>query len=98
MHNHFRGDRHAYQNAIEAIDNAHEAGLVTAVALCAVKYFVTMENLSRYMDLAHHLGVSFVQFIEPRAKGRYAHQDVELGEEKLSIREAEIEKIQREVR
>ena len=77
-HNQFRGFESAFQNAINAVVNANQAGLVTTLSLCATKSFITENNLAAYMDLAKELGVSFVQLIEPKAVGGYKGKDVEL--------------------
>ncbi len=86
-HNHFRGSESSYKWALQAVTSANKAGLVTTLALCATKTFVTKVNLTAYMNLAKVLGVSFVQIIEPRATGRYAGKDVELGEREIIILE-----------
>jgi MoaA/NifB/PqqE/SkfB family radical SAM enzyme len=84
-HNIFRGNENAYSWAIQAVINANRAGLVTALALCATKTYVTNENLSAYMNLAKELGVSFVQILEPRATGRYFGKDVMLEENEIRL-------------
>lgn len=86
-HDHFRGFEGAYNCATQAVINANKAGLVTALSLCATKSFVTIDNLVAYMNLAKVLGVSFVNIIEARAKGRYFGKDVELGKEKIHLLE-----------
>lgn len=40
-----------------------------ALSICATKSFVAASNLSKYMDIAKNMGVSFVQFLEPRVTG-----------------------------
>ncbi len=77
-HNDFRGHKHAYEWVIRAVVNANQAGLVTALSLCTTEEMTSRENLDRYMELARSLGVSFVQWLEPRAVGHFAGQDVEL--------------------
>lgn len=86
-HNLFRGSENAYNMAIQAVVNSNKAGLVTTLSLCAIKDFVNEDNLAAYMNLAKTLGVSFVQIIEPRAKGRYFGKDIELGKEKINLLE-----------
>jgi len=87
-HNRFRGNAKAYDWAIEGVKNAQTAGLVTALSLCATQAFTTLENVTRYMDLAKDLGVLFVQLLEPKAKGRYLAQDVALTASQLQILES----------
>ena len=84
-HNQFRGNKNAYKWATDAVINSNNAGLVTALSLCATKEFVNDDNLSVYMNLAKDLGVSFVQILEPRAAGRYRGQDVMLGEKEFQL-------------
>ena len=77
-HNDFRGHPQAFAWAVRAVVNANQAGLVTSLSLCATREMTRPENLRKYMDLARRLGVSFVQWLEPRAVGRFAGQDVAL--------------------
>lgn len=80
LHNRFRGNGEAFQWAARAVEYANEAGLVTALSLCATRDFCREENLAGYMELARQWGVSFVQILEPRAKGRYAGCDIALSQ------------------
>jgi len=77
-HNEFRHHATIFKMAIEATAAAREAGLVTAVSLCATKEYITPENLDAYMQMAKKLDVSFVQLLEPRAVGHYEGKDVHL--------------------
>jgi len=86
-HDQFRGYEDAYNSAIQAVINANKAGLVTALSLCATKSFVSKDNLVAYMNLAKVLGVTFVNIIEARAKGRYIGKDVELEKEEILLLE-----------
>jgi MoaA/NifB/PqqE/SkfB family radical SAM enzyme len=92
-HNQFRGFRNAYYWVEEAVKNAGETGLVTALSLCATREFISEKNLMSYMQVAKNLGVSFVQFLEPRAVGHYAGQDVALREPQLRLLESFFEKM-----
>lgn len=86
-HNEFRGFGKAYQSVLDAVYNAHQSGIVTALSLCATRSFVTHRNLIEYMELAKTLGVAFVQILEPRAVGRYHGQDVALHSEQIHLLE-----------
>jgi MoaA/NifB/PqqE/SkfB family radical SAM enzyme len=86
-HNQFRGSDGAFNWAIEAVINANNVGLVTTLSLCTTKTFATKNNFEAYMNLAKRLGVSFVQFVEPRATGRYKGKDVELGKKEIDLLE-----------
>ena len=87
LHNLFRGSQDAWNWAYHAVCNANQVGLVTTLALCSTRSFTTRKNLDQYMDLAKSWGVTFVQLIEPRAKGRYAGKNVELTGEMIRILE-----------
>jgi len=84
-HNDFRGNINAYKWATEGVVHANNAGLATALSLCATKEYVCEDNVTSYMNLAKQLGVSFVQILEPRAAGRYKGLDVMLGEKELRL-------------
>ena len=86
-HNRFRGVPDAYEYAMNAIRHANEAGLVTALSLCATRDYVHEDQLRAYLELARRLGVSFVQFLEPRATGRYAGKPVQLTPEQIELLE-----------
>lgn len=84
-HNQFRGNKNAYSWAMSAVKNSNNVGLVTALSLCSIRDYSTIDNLTRYMDLAMSLGVSFVQLLEPRAEGRYRGKDVMLEEHHIQV-------------
>ncbi|NJB69890.1 MoaA/NifB/PqqE/SkfB family radical SAM enzyme [Saonia flava] len=86
-HNEFRGFKEAYYWVEEAVKNAHEHGLATALSLCATRDFISRENLLSYMELAKRLNVSFVQLLEPKAVGHYAAKDVLLQPHEISLLE-----------
>ena len=83
LHNQFRGFENAYAWVEKAVASAKEVHLVTAISLCATRSFVSEVNLMAYADLAMHLGVAFVQIIEPKAVGHYEGQDVLLHPEHI---------------
>lgn len=87
LHNTFRNFKDAYYWAEEAVKNANNNNLITALSLCTTKAFVSEENLMSYMELAKKLKVSFVQFLEPKAVGHYANKDVSLNQEQIDILE-----------
>ncbi len=86
-HDAFRGYRGAYRAAVDAARWGREAGLATALALCARREMAEESHLKEYLALARSLGVTFVQFIEPRSTGRYAGKDVELDDRQLKVLE-----------
>lgn len=79
LNNIFRGRPDATDHAVNAIKNAREAGLNVASAIVATKPFISKENMLKYAEYSKSLGAGFIWLIEPRAVGRYAGKDVELG-------------------
>lgn len=86
-HNQFRGFDQAFQSAMNAVKSAQKYNLAITLALCVRKDFVNEKNLTAYMELAKKLGVTFVQFIEPRAKGRYKDTAEALTAEQVELLE-----------
>lgn len=84
-HNRFRGTPSSYNNALSAISNARQAGLVTALSICVTRDFISPENLIAYSNLAKDLGVGFIQLLEPKAVGHYAGKEIELHKEELEV-------------
>ena len=84
-HNSFRNNDKSYRKAVEAIKNAQESGLLTAMTICITRSFCTIENLDAYHQLAFQLNVPFVQLMEPRAAGNYEGKDVALKEIDIEI-------------
>jgi MoaA/NifB/PqqE/SkfB family radical SAM enzyme len=85
QHNTFRQKSDAYANAVNAIVEAHKAGLVVSLALCATRTFVTEDHLMNYAKLAKKLGVAFIQLLEPRAVGHYAGKNVDLDAAQIEL-------------
>ena len=81
----FRGYKGAYDWALKALRNAKEAGLVTALSLCATEDFISEENLESYFRLAMELEVPFVQLLEPKEVGHYKDKPVKLSKEKQAL-------------
>ncbi|MFD3001551.1 radical SAM/SPASM domain-containing protein [Pontibacter toksunensis] len=77
-HDAFRGLEGSYDWVIKAARSARHAGLVLTLNLCATKDYASDENLFAYAKLAHELGASFIQILEPRAVGHYAGKAVAL--------------------
>jgi len=82
-HNDFRNHKDAFHWAELAVKNTINAGLVAALSLCVTKAFISVSNLKKYMELAKELGVSFVQFLEPKPVGHYDNKDVLLTEDHI---------------
>jgi MoaA/NifB/PqqE/SkfB family radical SAM enzyme len=92
-HNRFRHFDASYDWVEKAIKNSNDAGLVTALSLCATKEFVSEQNISLYAELAKKWGVAFIQIIEPRATGHYAGKDVALSKMQHNILERSMSKL-----
>lgn len=86
-HNAFRGFKDAYYWVEEAIKNAHKSNLVVVLSICVTNEFISENNLMHYLELAKRLGVSFVQFLEPKPVGHFANKDVLLTKENIKILE-----------
>jgi MoaA/NifB/PqqE/SkfB family radical SAM enzyme len=87
-HNEFRGQKHSYDWVMAAVNHANQSGMVTALSICMTKSFISKDNLEKYIELAKHCGVSFVQLLEPKAVGQYDGKDVLLSKKHFDIIEA----------
>jgi MoaA/NifB/PqqE/SkfB family radical SAM enzyme len=87
QHNRFRGYSKSFEWVKEAVKNATEAKLVTALSFCVTASFLSESNLMEYADLARKMGVAFIQILEPRATGHYHGMQVSLNGEQLKILE-----------
>lgn len=87
LHNIFRGHIEAFNHATNAVRAVKQAGLVTAMSVCATKAFIDGGHLMPYMQFAKDLGVHFVQILEPRSIGHYEGQNVLLQEKHIKTLE-----------
>ena len=87
LHNIFRGHSYAFNHATNAVKAALDAGLVTAMSVCATKAFIDGGHLLPYLEFAKSMGVHFVQVLEPRAIGHYQGEDVLLEEKHIKALE-----------
>ena len=72
MHNKFRHHPEIFDKAVEGVKASLNAGLVTALSICATSEFIDGGHLYPYMEFAKDLGVHFVQILEPKALGNYS--------------------------
>lgn len=93
QHDKFRGIEGSHAKALQAIEYAQQAGLIAALSCCATNDFVTEQNVRNYLEMARAKGVAFIQFLEPKAVGRYSGMQVELSRDKQMI----LERIYREI-
>lgn len=75
-HNKFRKHPEAYRWVEEAVASCLSAGIVPNLTLCVTREMAHENALMRYLELARHLRVPFVRFLEARRVGNYAGQDV----------------------
>lgn len=93
LHNLFRGNKTAFEQAVFAIEAARKAGLVTSISVCATKHFIEANHLFPYMKFARNLGVQFVQVLEPRNVGHYEGKNVLLEKRHIEILEETFQSI-----
>jgi MoaA/NifB/PqqE/SkfB family radical SAM enzyme len=86
-HNRFRSNNMAFKWARDAALNCREAGLITALSLCASKSFVTKENLEKYVELATDWGISFIRMLEPMETEHFRGDEVRLSPEQINLLE-----------
>jgi len=84
-HNSFRKSSNSFFWVKEAIKNSLKADLVTAISLCAMKDFITLGNLEKYMNFAHQAGVGLIRILEPRKVGHFSKSNIELEKEQADI-------------
>jgi len=84
-HNAFRRNNKSFFWVQEAVRNCNNSGLIVCLSVCAVKEFVSEENLVLIHLLAKKMGVGFMRIFEPRKAGRFAGKDVLLSAEQISV-------------
>ena len=87
LHNKFRKNDKSFYWVKEAAKNCKDAGLITALSLCATKEFISTYNLKKYNELAGEWGISFLRILEPRAVGGYDGKAVLLSREEKAVLE-----------
>lgn len=86
-HDQFRGIQGSFRDAITAVKHALDQGYLTAISTCVTRENANRKYIDAFMGLAKSLGVGFVQWIEPKAIGHYAMQDVLLKPEHKAVLE-----------
>ncbi len=84
-HNLFRGYADSFDNVMQAVQHAHQHGLVIALTICVTRAFVSWSNLMQYAALAKKLNVAYIQVLEPKAVGHYEGKDVFLDNTQFEI-------------
>jgi len=72
LHNKFRNHPDIFYKAVDGVKASINAGLVTALSICATAEFIDGGHLFPYLEFAKELGVHFLQVLEPKALGHYA--------------------------
>ena len=85
LHNRFRKNDRSFKWVMAAARHALQVDLVVAFSLCAMKDFVTEDNLERYLRLAKDSGAGFIRILEPREVGHFAGKKIELENEQIEI-------------
>lgn len=93
LHNIFRGHTNAFEHATIAVKAVIDAGMVSAISVCATKAFIDGGHLVPYLQFAKDMGVHFVQVLEPRSIGHYEGQNVLLEENHITILESFFKKV-----
>ena len=84
-HNAFRRNSRSFFWVQEAVRNCNEAGIIVCLSVCAIREFVSEENLTLLHLLAKNMGAGFVRIFEPRKAGRFAEKDVLLSANQISV-------------
>lgn len=85
LHNKFRRNERSFQWVMKAARHALQVDLVVAFSVCAMKDFVTEENLEKYLHLAKNSGVGLIRILEPREVGHFAGINIELENKQIEI-------------
>ncbi len=86
-HNAIRGHEQAFDWAMNATQNAVDAGLLSCWSLCLTPELIDLQKLLTYTALAASCHVNFVNILEPMAAGRYAGKNVTIDSQGLNILE-----------
>ncbi len=85
FHNTFRNSGKSFDWARNAAKACRDADILVALSLCATRFFVSYENLQKYLQLAKEWGVGFIRIIEPMAAGNYKGKDIRLHEKHIRL-------------
>jgi len=75
----------AFDWAMNAIENAHQAKLLVSLSLCCTKDFLKDDKLIKYMELAKSKGAAFVNILEPRKMPHMGDMEFELSADEKGI-------------
>jgi len=82
-HNKFRGNKKAYDMAVNGTKIFRKTGILPAICICATKEVVDNGDLWHYIELAKELKVGFVQILDATPAGNYLDKDVALSGKQL---------------
>ncbi len=84
-HDAFRGRRGVFQEAVEGVGAARDAGLVVALSVTLTPAVATEDGLDHLGRLGRELRVPFLRLLEPRAVGAWSGRDVALPSSALDV-------------
>lgn len=82
-HNAFRGNKRAFEMAVNAVRIFRENGILPSIALCATQELMDEGGLWRYLELAKEVGAAFIQILDATPSGNYIGKDVMLTDVQL---------------
>jgi len=77
-HNAFRGNKKAFDMAVNGVRIFRENGVLPSIAICATRETVDEGGLYRYIELAKDIGAAFVQVLDATPSGNYLGKNVSL--------------------
>ncbi len=87
FHNDFRNNNNSFKWVKDAVKNCKENGIIVSLSLCATKEFISIDNLTKYLELAKEWKVDFIRILEPRNVGRFINNDAEIDSAQQKILE-----------
>ena len=77
-HNAFRGNKKAFDMAVNGVRLFRENGVLPSIAICATREIMDEGGLDQYIELAKDIGAGFVQILDATPSGNYLGKDVML--------------------
>lgn len=77
-HNAFRGNKKAFDMAVNGVRLFLQGGILPSVAICATRDIMEHDGLWKYLELAKQIGAAYVQILDATPSGNYIGKDVML--------------------
>jgi len=77
-HNRFRGNKKAFDMAVNGVRIFRENGILPSIAVCVGKELLAQDGLFRYLELGREIGAAFIQVLDATPSGNYLGKDVML--------------------